>query len=46
MFTNSRYWKKCQYANIADADINIGTPLHRIKVTELAKKFKQARYTK
>ncbi len=30
MFADSRYAdieKKCRYANIADADINIGTPL-------------------
>ncbi len=22
-----RYWKKCQYVDIADADINVGTSL-------------------
>ncbi len=35
MFADSRYAdieKKCRYADIADADINIGTPLEEILV--------------
>ncbi len=34
MFADSRYAdieKKCRYADIADADINIGTPLSKIQ---------------